>query len=320
VIKKGANQLRVSLLLNYFLMNTASKRRMISYPWRELGLLLLKVVLALGLIGLTTIEPAWWQSLSIPVRYLDALLLFLVAQVVIHLLRMTIITVYTRRRRLPHGIVDNFILGINQIASIAVFLAFLISALLVLNIDIREALTAISIVAAAIAILSKDYVSNMINGMILMFSSHISLYDQIRIGEQRGRIVDITLMNIHLVNDDDDLIYIPNNAVLTEEVVNYTKRKVKKVSIEFEMSYVHLQQLDELEAYLQACLAEFSHYIMPGSYNLKVVEIRKGSAQLKLQYVLRGESKKEVERQIRRMTVRKVIEYVNREKKEAKPG
>lgn len=85
--------------------------------------------------------------------------------------------------------------------------------------------TSLSIVFAGIAILTKDYITNMVNGMIITFSGQLSIGDNVRLGKQRGKIVDITLQNIHMLNDDDDMIYIPNNLLLSSEVVNYTRRR-----------------------------------------------------------------------------------------------
>jgi len=258
------------------------------------------------------------QTTSIPPNFIDAVLLFVSAHLIIDFLRISLIGLYNQRHGLPRGKKSNFALGIQQIATIATFMALVIAVLSIFNIHIREVLTAISIVAAAIAILSKDYVSNMINGMIIMFSDDLSLNDYIKIGNQKGRVVDITLLSMHLMNEDDDLVFIPNSKVLTEEIINYTKRPVKKVSIDFEVSYAYLSKVEELEDYLITVLSPYSEEIIDGSFNLKVVSTQKDSALFKFQYILKGEADKRLEMEIRKLTIRKVIEYVHRQKNNPK--
>lgn len=270
---------------------------------------LLKLLLLSGLIFFQVRYPDLPFSTRLPARYVHALLFFGTAQLVISFTRSAIVILYRHRKRLPSGKKENFILGIGQIAGIAAFITFVIAVLMVFNINIREALTAISIVAAAIAILTKDYVTNMVNGMIILFTDQISIGDQVEINDHKGRIVDITLLNVQLINQDDDLIFIPNSSMMTSEVVNYTRRPVKKVSIDFEMGYSALRQVEELEQYLQAGMAPYAPHIQPGSSALKVVEVRKDAVSFKFQYILRPEAPRDLEREIRRQTVRMVIRY-----------
>ena len=75
-------------------------------------------------------------------------------------------------------------------------------------------------IAAALVLITKDYISNLINGMYLTFNRIINIGDQVQIGSLKGKILDITLTNVHLLNDDDDIIYIPNNNVFSTEIIN----------------------------------------------------------------------------------------------------
>jgi len=94
------------------------------------------------------------------------------------------------------------------------------------NINVKEAITSLSLIAAALVLITKDYISNLINGMYLTFNKVINIGDQVQVGLQKGKIVDITLTNVHLLNDDDDIIYIPNNTVFSTDIINYTGREL----------------------------------------------------------------------------------------------
>jgi small-conductance mechanosensitive channel len=277
--------------------------------WTAYGLFVVKLALLVGLIVLQNQFPSFLLDLGIPDRYLRALLFFLTGQLIISFARSTLATLYRRKHLEAKGRRDNFILGINQIAGIASFVVFAFAALMVFDIHIREALTAISIVAAAIAILSKDYVSNMINGMILMFSNQISLDDMVQIGEHRGKIVDLTLLHVHVLNDDDDVIYIPNNLLLTEGIINYTRRPLGKISVEFDLPLSRVESVEDVERYLQEILSPHREQIVKGSYHLKTIRLSKDSVSFKFQCLLKEKGDREVERSIKKMVLRSVVVF-----------
>jgi small-conductance mechanosensitive channel len=244
--------------------------------------------------------------------YVDAL-----ASIAIFLMFLDFVQFFTtwwyRRRHKIRGD-DNFIIGVSHIYSILLAIGVIVGVLSLFRINVRELFTSLSIIFAGLAILTKDYISNMINGMIITFSSQLSIGDNVRIGLHRGKITDITLQNIHLLNDDDDMIYIPNNLVLTSEVVNYTKREIKRTSIDFDIDLKHLKTVEDLERSLTEVLTPFHDLIKPDSYYLRVAEVKKDSVALKFQYILK-EPNKDLERQIRRRTIRRLVEIISEREK-----
>ena len=219
---------------------------------------------------------------------------------------------YRRRKKLHTA--DNFVVGVAHIYSLLLAIGLIVGILSLFRIDVRALFTSLSIIFAGIAILTKDYISNMINGMIITFSGELSIGDNVRIGQHRGKITDITLQNIHILNDDDDMIYIPNNLVLTSEVVNYTKRQIKRTSIDFEIALKHLKTVEELEKSLTDVLTPFHDVIKPDSYYLRVAEVKKDSVFMKFQYILKKPNK-DLERQIRRRTIRRLVEIISEREK-----
>ncbi len=219
---------------------------------------------------------------------------------------------YRRRHKIYRD--DNFIVGVGQIYLLVLVLGLMVGFLSLFRIDVRQLFTSLSIVFAGVAILTKDYISNMINGMIVTFSGQLSIGDNVRIGQHRGKIIDITLQNIHLLNDDDDMIYIPNSMLLVSEVINYTKREVKRTSIEFEIDLKHLKNVEELEEMLIETLSPFQDSIKLESQYLRVAEVKKDSVSMKFQYILK-EPNKDLERQIRRRTTRRLVEVISQREK-----
>lgn len=218
--------------------------------------------------------------------------------------------IWRRRKNLARNSQDTVILGLQNIYYLTLAGALLMTVLGFWGIDYQTLFTTLSIVAAAIAIISKDFVSEIISGIIISFSSEISIDDYVKIAGHKGKIIDLTLTKIALLNEDDEVIYIPNNKVYSGEVINYTKRAIRRVSIEFEVNVKSLKTIEVLEKDLIEAVSNYSEYIEPDSYNLKTVELHKDAISFKFQYTLRRRER-ELERDIRKKTIRRVVDYVN---------
>jgi small-conductance mechanosensitive channel len=219
---------------------------------------------------------------------------------------------YRRRHKIRGD--DNFTIGVGHIYTLLLVIGIVVGLLSLFRINARELFTSLSIVFAGLALLTRDYISNMINGMIITFSGQLSIGDNVRIGQHRGKITDITLQNIHILNDDDDIIYFPNNLVLNMEVVNYTKRITKRTSIDFDIDLKHLKNVEELERQLIESLRPFHDLINADSYYLRVAEVKKDSVAMKFQYILKSPDK-DLERQIRRRAIRRLVELISEREK-----
>lgn len=280
------------------------------------------LLLKLGVfVTLIMIRLGEWDvsSLYAGSRYREALMYYTnaVANIVIFLMFLDFVqffTLTTYRRRHKVWAEDNFTIGIGLIYTLLLAIGIIVGILSLFRINVRDLFTSLSIIFAGLAILSKDYISNMINGMIITFSGQLTIGDNVSIGQHRGKITDITLSSLHIQNDDDDVIYIPNNVVLNAEVVNYTKREIKRTSIDFEIYMKYLMSVEQLEQQLIEALSPFNELIKPDSYYLRVAEVKKDSVALKFQYILQ-QPNKDLERQIRRKTIRRLVEIIGEREK-----
>jgi small-conductance mechanosensitive channel len=182
--------------------------------------------------------------------------------------------------------------------------------LALLNISVKEAITTLSLIAAAVVLMTKDYISNLINGMYLTFAKVIAIGDQVMIEGHKGKIMDITLTNVHLLNDDDDMIYLPNNLVFSREIINYTRRELKKSSIDFEADPFYIRDVATLESEIIGVLKPFHDEIIEDSYTLKTVSVKRDAISFKFQYILKDPFNKETDKKIRRFLIREIVRIV----------
>lgn len=253
------------------------------------------------------------------VRFLgftNIILNFLILVLGLNLLKLFLSSVYRRRQNRVQGRPDNVLVGLENIYFLLTTSLVVITLLSFFGIDVRSLFTGLTIVAAALAIITKDYIVNIISGIAISFSDEISIGDYVKIGSHKGKVTDISISRISLLNDDDDLIFIPNNTAFTSDIINYTKNGIRKVNIEFEVDLARLKTIEGLEEDLIECLRDYHSSIEEGSFKLKIVDIRKDSLSLKFQYTLR-QLDRELEREIRRKTVRRVVNHIRGNPEEA---
>ena len=268
-------------------------------------------VLLIILVSLRKSFIALINQFDPPDKFANTLYHALVVFLAIEAARLMTIAFYR-----PQGGVkkDNFTTGISQIARIVYSLLFAVIIMSLFTISVKEAITTLSLLAAALVLITKDYISNLINGMYMTFARIVNIGDTVKIADSHGKIIDITLSNVHLLNEDDDIVYIPNNNVFASQIINYTRRELKKSSIDFELDVNYIDQLEKLEREIIFALKDQQELILQDSMVLKVNGIKHDYCAFKFQYILNDPLNKEHDNRIRRQ----VIAYVMRQVMQSK--
>ena len=268
-------------------------------------------IIFLALLVYAKIHHDEWLGLPLADSWVPDLILgFLIFVLSADLVVAILSWFYRRSKKLGPDGVDNVLLALKNIYYLLIAGAIITTVIGFFGIDPKTLFTSLSIVAAAIAIISKEYISEIISGIIIGFSSNeISVGDYIKVGQHKGKIIDLGLTKIAFLNEDDDILFIPNTQVFNSEIVNYTKKQIRRVSIEFEVALAAVQSVEQLEEELTRALKDYHQFIETGSFLLRVVDIHKDSLNLKFQYTLKRINR-ELEIEIRRKTVRHIIVYL----------
>lgn len=224
-----------------------------------------------------------------------ALIFLLSANLIFSLGRFITLGVYLRQRE-DSKVQPNFVVGIDRIATLLNVIVILISLMLAFGIRPLEFLTSITIVAAAIALLTKEYITNIVNGLIMMFSDQLEIGDKIQIGRHTGFIRDITLINLVLKNDSGEIILIPNTMALTSDVVNFSKNNTHQVIFDFEVPSNLDLDLNALEKHLSSPLKNHEDVVLAEGAQLNVIERKAENLLMRFQFPIRsGEKAKEIQ-------------------------
>jgi len=208
----------------------------------------------------------------------------------------------------------NFVIGIDRISSIVNVNIILISFMLAFGVKPLEFLTSITIVAAAIAILTKEFIANIINGLIIMFSDQLEIGNKIHIGKSTGFIRDITLSNITLKNDTGEIILIPNSMVLSSEVINYSKNNAHQMIFDTELPYSSESDLGLLEQRLIGSLKDFETIVYVDGAQLNVLERKAENFLVRFQFPIKS-GEKPTEIQVRKLINQTLIDWSHEQRK-----
>lgn len=260
----------------------------------------IKLILYLTLLISARFIPAYQELLDkyTGISSLHSAVLFLLGgNILISLARISVVRFYMRKAKdeRTHG---NFLLGIAWISNILNSVVILIAIMLAFDVQPLEFLTGLTIVAAAIAILTKDYFTNIINGLILMFTDQFSLGDTIKIGDQTGIIDDITLLNIVIKKDDGQRHIIPNNLILNTQVTNLGQLNHK--NLEFVLDITHDKRL-EVGQLQQLLTNKFDSAIKEGrilAIKPKLMEIQKDFSRIKVVMEVPLDQDESIEKQL----------------------
>jgi len=268
--------------------------------------LILLIILEIFYAGDTIVAP-FLEKYEILNHIVRALIFLLSANLIFSLGRIITLRIYLQQRE-ETKVQPNFVLGIDRIEFLINLIAILISLMLAFGIQPLEFLTSITIVAAAIALLVKDYITNIVNGLIMMFSNQLEVGDKIQIGRHVGFIRDITLINLVLKNDAGEIILIPNTMALAEDVVNFSKNNTHQVIFDAEITSKNEIHLSQLEEVLLQILVQYPEVVVKEGAQLHILERKTENLLIRYQFPIKS-GEKSTEIQVKKSVNQALIDW-----------
>lgn len=244
---------------------------------------------------------------SILPQVVSGLNVFLIPSILLSVTRFIIIAVYNARHS-NRTVRGNFVLGINRLTAVLNVLFAILALMILLGIDPRDFMTSLTIVAMAIAVIFREYITNMLSGLFVMFSEQLSVGDRIVVGEHKGRIVDITFANIVLQNEEDDIVMVPNNLVFTNPMVNLSAHRSNLFTVKFQLPLAAATEVEQLENEIQAVMNNHPNLDNDGTIALKVEEIGKDFVSYKVELYANSSSNK-LHRQLENELLKSILQY-----------
>ena len=120
-----------------------------------------------------------------------------------------------------------------------------------IGIDVSGIVALASVLTLAISLSVQDLLTNLISGFTLLHTRPFVMGDFVEVAGQSGTVQEIGLTYTKLATPDNKYVYIPNSAVTSAEIVNYTVLGKRRVDVQIAVCYSNAVQ-DVLDALKEA--------------------------------------------------------------------
>ncbi len=126
---------------------------------------------------------------------------------------------------------------IKSVARILLYALVALMAASSLGIDVTGLVAVASIASLALSLALQNSLTNLIGGFVLLYTHPFSSGDYVEIAGQSGTVQEIGMAYTKLTTPDNKLISIPNNSVVSAEIVNYTVTGTRRVDVTISAAY-----------------------------------------------------------------------------------
>lgn len=106
-----------------------------------------------------------------------------------------------------------------------------------LEINLGAIFGAAGVIGIVIGVASQTSIGNIVSGFFLVSEKPFEIGDLIRIGDKTGTVYSIDLLSIKIKTLDNLLLRIPNQTVISTEVINVTKFPIRRMDIDISVAY-----------------------------------------------------------------------------------
>ena len=105
------------------------------------------------------------------------------------------------------------------------------------GVNVLSLITGLGVVGIAVGFAAQDTLGNFIAGTTLLVERPFRIGDWVQVNEQVGKVREITLRNTRLVTRDNVYTSIPNSAVASSEILNFSAGGPLRLTVELGIAY-----------------------------------------------------------------------------------
>ncbi len=114
---------------------------------------------------------------------------------------------------------------------------FFLFAMLIFGFKEQSIITMISAISLGIGISLKEFLSNFAGGVVILFSKPFTIGDFIEMNDTIGEVCEIGVFSTHINTLDSKKIIIPNNVVISKNIINYDANKYRRIQLTVPIAY-----------------------------------------------------------------------------------
>lgn len=143
---------------------------------------------------------------------------------------------------------------VTSIIKILVFVVLVILCAGILELSADGLLVSLGTLALAVGLTLKDSLSDVANGMLIIFNKPFRRGDLVSINGVEGKVHSIKLLTVELITAANVKIILPNSTVLKGNITNYTALAIRRCDMKFSVAYG--SDMDKVEEILKDVASE----------------------------------------------------------------
>lgn len=124
-----------------------------------------------------------------------------------------------------------------RITRFSIYLLGGLSVLEQLGVDITSMVAGLGIAGLALSFAAQDTIANIISGVTLLLDQPFKPGDWISLGDLHATVTEVRLRTTVLTTFDNETLVVPNKALATERIVNYTLTPRARVRVSIGIAY-----------------------------------------------------------------------------------
>ena len=101
----------------------------------------------------------------------------------------------------------------------------------------QSIITMISAISLGIGISLKEFLSNFAGGVVILFSRPFTVGNFIEMNDIMGEVSEIGVFSTRVNTLDSRKIIIPNNVVISKNIINYDANKYRRIQLTVPIAY-----------------------------------------------------------------------------------
>ena len=241
-------------------------------------------------------------------------LYYIILRLIAEFVEIFILRIYNKKHGYELNHYDNFVLAVHRISLFLSHLIFFFILLDLFGLEFSKIITSISIFTATLTFMFSEYIINLISGISIMFSKKFKINQYIQVGEIKGRVINLTLLHIELMNDSGELIFVPNRFIFIKEITNISKTNRKKIKFEFLLTISLYNQIDNLEKEVkEQMLDKFKENLAENNISLDITKVNTDSALIVFNFEIDNFSYNK-EQKIKKEAGKIILKFISKQK------
>ena len=171
-------------------------------------------------------------------RFLVAGLVFLFLYVIYRVIDRALEQILESSRHIEPGL-QNLLLKSYRVVAL-LFIAVIV--LGQLQVDVTAIVAGLSIAGIALGFAARDSLENFISGVTILIDEPFRVGDYIETNDQYGEVDEITLRSTRIRTRRNEIMVLPNSYMISEPLINHTKRNTIRVDVPFGIAYKEYPQ------------------------------------------------------------------------------